>query len=102
VLRGYCKHFAVDWRCGAIELQMLGVKLDPAYLAQRAKAEAEAIQKRLEKKQQAEAANNEHWHPYTDMLSAYLDGSYESLHDLQLRQMADEDERITDQPDSPF
>jgi hypothetical protein len=99
VLRGYCKHFAVDWRCGAIELQMLGAKLDPAYLAQRDKAET--IQKRQAKKQQAEAAKNEHWHPYTDMLSAYRDGAFEALHDLQLRQMADEHESISSQQDSP-
>lgn len=101
ILRGYCKHFAVNWRCGAIELQMLGVKLDPAYSAQRDRTEAEAMQKRQAKKQQAEVAKNEHWHSYTDPLSAYLDGDFEAMHDLQLRQMADEDERFIDQQDSP-
>jgi hypothetical protein len=42
VLRGYCKHFAVDWLCAASELQMLGFQIDPNYLAQREKTEAEA------------------------------------------------------------
>ena len=35
VLRGYCKHFGVDWRCAAIELQSLGVRIDKTYLQQR-------------------------------------------------------------------
>lgn len=89
VLRGYCKHFAVDWRCAAIELKMLGVKIDPAYLAQRDKTEAEAMRQRQEKKQLEGAAITEHWHPYTDPMSAYLDGSYEALYDLELRQRDD-------------
>jgi len=35
LLRGYCKHFGVDWRCAAIELQALGVQIDKTYLQQR-------------------------------------------------------------------
>ena len=35
VLRGYCKHYGVDWRCAAIELKQLGVHLDPDYLKRR-------------------------------------------------------------------
>ena len=35
VLRSYCKHFGVDWRCAAVELQQLGVILDPEYLESR-------------------------------------------------------------------
>jgi len=35
VLRGYCKHYGVDWRCAAIELKQLGVHLDPDYLTRR-------------------------------------------------------------------
>lgn len=31
VVRGYRKHFAVDWKCAAIELDMLGVELDRDY-----------------------------------------------------------------------
>lgn len=86
-------HFAVDWRCAAAELKMLGVKLDPAYLAQRERTEAEQSRKRIERKQKQEADADQHWHPYTDSLSAYLAGDFEALHDLELRQASiDEDE----------
>lgn len=65
---------------------MLGVKLDPAYLAQRERTEAEQSRKRIERKQKQEADADQHWHPYTDSLSAYLAGNYEALHELELRQ----------------
>jgi hypothetical protein len=94
VLRGYCKHFAVDWRSAAIELKMLGVKIDPNYLAQREKTEAELIEQRRAKKQRAEEIKNQHWHPYTDSLSAFLDGDYEAHYDLELRQMACDEESV--------
>ena len=35
VLRGYCKHYDVDWRCAATELKQLGVHLHPDYLKRR-------------------------------------------------------------------
>ena len=31
-IKGYRKHFAVDWKCAAIELEMLGVELDRDYV----------------------------------------------------------------------
>lgn len=31
VVRGYRKHFGVDWACAFIELEMLGVDIDPGY-----------------------------------------------------------------------
>lgn len=86
ILRGYCVHFAVDWRCAAAELKMLGIKLDPAYLSQRERTEAEQSRRRSERKQKQEADADQHWHPYTDSLSAYLAGDFEALHNLELRQ----------------
>lgn len=92
VLRGYCTHFAVDWRCAAAELQMLGVKLDPAYLAQRERTEAEQSRKRMERKQKQQADSDQHWHPNTDPFAAYLAGGFEALHDLELRQASIDEE----------
>jgi len=86
VLRGYCAHFGVDWRCAAVELKTLGVDLDPAYLAQRERTEAEQSRKRIEQKQKQQADSDQHWHPYTDPLSAYVAGDVEALHDLEQRQ----------------
>ena len=55
VLKGYCNHFGVDWRCAAVELQQLGVKLDAGYLKQRENSEQQEIAKRqARKKTQAE------------------------------------------------
>lgn len=94
VLRGYCTHFAVDWRCAAAELQMLGVKLDPAYLAQRVRTEAEQSRKRIERRRKQQADTDQHWHPYTDPVAAYLAGDFEALHDLEQRQAyIDKEER---------
>lgn len=96
ILRGYCTHFAVDWRCAAAELKTLGVKLDPAYLAQRERAEAEQSRKRIERKQKQQADSDQHWHPYTDPLHAYLAGDFEALHDLELRQASIDEAESSD------
>ena len=34
IVRGYSKYFGVDFLCAITELEMLGVKLDPNYVAQ--------------------------------------------------------------------
>lgn len=88
VLRGYCRHFGVDWRCAVIELAQLGVKFDPAYLAQREITELAKIETRTPRKKKREAGANDHWHPYTDPLSAYLAGDFAALHDLEQREAA--------------
>ncbi|KAB2831864.1 MAG: hypothetical protein F9K48_11575 [Candidatus Brocadia sp.] len=33
LVKGYRNHFGVDWLCAITELQMLGVNLDPSYVA---------------------------------------------------------------------
>ena len=98
ILRGYCNHFNVDWRCAAIELKALGVKLDPGYLDRREKTEAALSRKRQERreKQVAEQRDREnqakqHWHPYTNTFDAYLAGDFAALHDLELREAAQYD-----------
>lgn len=92
ILRGYCKHFAVNWRCAAMELKQLGIKLDPEYLAIREKSEAETVRKRQEKKQ--EQAVNQHWHPYSDPFEAYLASDFAALHELELRRHYSETGRL--------
>ena len=73
---------------------MLGAKLDPAYLAQRERTEAEQSRKRMERKQKQQAETDQHWHPYTDSFAAHLAGDFEAMHDLELRQASiDEAER---------
>jgi hypothetical protein len=102
VLRGYCKHFGVDWRCAAVELARLGVKIDPQYLARRETTEAEELRRREAQTRQLEALETTHWHPYTDPFSAYLAGDFAALHELE-QQANNEDapaEHRTD--DTPF
>jgi len=99
-LRGYCNHFAVDWRCAAAELKLLGVNLDAAYLAQRERTEAETIRKRQEQKQHRDAKSSGRWHPYADPMAAYAAGDFAALHDLEHRQMAEDGERFDQADDS--
>ena len=101
ILRGYCKHFGVDWRCAAAELEILGVKIDAGYLATRGATEAELVRKRAERKQEREAQETDHWHPYTDPFSAYLAGDFAALHDLESQ--TDAGDAAVDSPrDPPF
>ncbi|MFO7902549.1 MAG: hypothetical protein R6U98_07810 [Pirellulaceae bacterium] len=65
VLRGYCKHYGVDWRCAAVELKQLGVRLDPEYLRQREITEQELArsrQRRHAAKNAEESSDN--WYDY--------------------------------------
>lgn len=91
LLRGYCNHYAVDWRCAAIELKLLGITIDPTYVAQRERTEAETQRQRQAKKEERESLQNQHWHPFTDAYSAYLAGDFAALHDLQVREMYGEE-----------
>jgi hypothetical protein len=86
VLRGYCKHYGVDWRCAAIELERLGVQLDPDYLRQRERTDQSLAAKRKERceSQVAESASPR-WYDYETPLEAYLAGDYTALHDLECR-----------------
>lgn len=86
LLSGYCNHYAVDWRCAAIELKLIGIRIDPAYLAKRERTEAELTKQRQTRKEERKAVQNLHWHPFTDAYSAYLAGDFAALHDLQMRE----------------
>lgn len=71
---------------------MLGVKIDPAYLALRERADEESSRQKKERAQRREAEENAHWHPHTDPLAAYLAGDFAALHDLQQREAASGDD----------
>ena len=80
LLRGYCKHFAVDWRCAAVELKLLGVVLDPGYLKQREITEAEKLaERRAKREKRTEVENSDRWHDHDSVLGAYMAGDYEAL-----------------------
>lgn len=63
IVRGYRKHYGVDWLCAIKELELLGVNLDPSYVAElRRSVEArqkERQHKKLEKKVMMEELDND-------------------------------------------
>ena len=81
VLRSYCKHFGVDWRCAAVELQQLGVILDADYLEARERSERQRIiarkQLRDERDDQLHCRDSIE---YETLLDAYLAGDFPALH----------------------
>jgi hypothetical protein len=80
ILRGYCKHFGVDWRCAAVELKQLGVQLDPEYLKQREMSERQLAnnQKRRRHARIGEDGSDR-WYDYDSPWAAYLAEDYAAL-----------------------
>jgi hypothetical protein len=91
LLRGYCNYYGVDWRCAAHELKILGISIDPAYLEQRKRTEAEVVKRRKAKKEDHESLKNQHWHSFTDSFDAYLAEDFSALHEIEMRQQFDDD-----------
>lgn len=85
LLRGYCNHYGVNWRCAAIELKLLGVGVDSAYIAGRERAEAAIVIHRQAKIEERKSLQKQHWHPFTDSFSAYLAEDFAVLHDIEMR-----------------
>lgn len=83
ILRGYCKHFGVDWRCAAKELTMLGVKLDPEYLQQRERDEAALARSRKRKRQARLATTDQDWPSHESELDAYVAEDYAALYAME-------------------
>ena len=80
VLKGYCKHYGVDWRCASIELRQLGVKLDEDYLKQRERSEQnENASGKAKKGKRANATTETNDPCYGSMLEAYLEKDYAAL-----------------------
>lgn len=54
VVRGYRKRYGVDWLCAVCELRLLGIEVDPKYVAQ---LEATVAQRRLERQRRKQQRN---------------------------------------------
>jgi hypothetical protein len=103
ILRGYCKHFGVDWRCAAIELKRLGIEISSEYLRQREVNERGRIaqrQRRCAGYQQSEQSF------VMTSFDAWLDEDYALHHQLwQMEDAASQMElplKSDGQGDSPF
>ena len=84
VLRSYCKHYGVDWRCAAIELQQLGVELDADYLEVREKSERQRIIARKRRRDERNAKLHcQDSIQYETLLDAYLAGDFPALHAME-------------------
>ena len=84
VLRSYCKHYGVDWRCAAIELRQLGIQLDPDYLEQREQSERQLANQRS-RRRKADASEDSLPDPfeYESPLHAYLAKDFAALHAME-------------------
>jgi hypothetical protein len=58
LVKGYCKHFAVDLVCAVNELRMLDAKLDEQYVARALQSREQAILARQDKKQEEKERAN--------------------------------------------
>lgn len=84
VLRGYCKHYGVDWRCAATELKQLGIELDPDYLKQREAAERQLANSRKRRREARTGEGpSEGWYEYDSPLEAYLAEDYAALYAME-------------------
>ena len=83
VLRGYCRHYGVDWRCAVIELGRLGIKFDDEYLRRRAESEQQWVKARRTRKESKAAEVREDWPPCESAFETYLAGDYAALHALE-------------------
>ena len=84
VLRGYCKHYGVNWRCAAIELKQLGIHLDPDYLKLREVTEQSLANSRMQRREtQIGEELPECWYEYDSHLEAYLAEDYAALHAME-------------------
>jgi len=84
VLRGYCKHFEVDWRCAAMELRQLAVQLDPDDLNRREQFEGQ-VAKQRKRRREARAGKDSLPDPfeYESLLDAYLAKNFAALHAME-------------------
>ena len=80
VLRSYCKHYGVDWRCAVIELKRLGVEIDQEYIKQRERTEQALINQR---KRRRESSVNNGVIEYQAMLDAYLAKDFAALYAME-------------------
>jgi hypothetical protein len=74
----------VDWRCAAVELKQLGVRLDPEYLTQREVTEHELTKSRKRRRAtQNTEVPSDRWYDYRSPLEAYLAEDYAALYAME-------------------
>ena len=84
ILRSYCKHFGVDWRCAAIELKQLGIQVDADYLKRRELSERQvANARRLRREKRAIENSPSERLAYETELDAYLAGDFPALYAME-------------------
>ena len=87
VLRSYCKHYGVDWRCAATELKQLGVHVDPQYLKRRESSERQLVKHRQRRRQaRADGSSLGQSNDYESPLDAYLAEDYAALYAMECEQ----------------
>ncbi len=86
VLRVYCKHYGVDWRCAAMELAQLGVELDPEYLRRRDSSERSLANFRKRRREQPENQRSSDFpREYDSLLDACSSEDYVALYAMECR-----------------
>ena len=79
IVKGYRKHFAVDWECAFKELEMLGVRIDPEYKTTTLKSVAGDSTARMRRKAQRRAIYEEppyEQNEYFANIAGYTDGGF--------------------------
>ena len=74
IIKGYKKHYGVDWICAITELELLGVDLDPEYVKQlkiTVKNQIIARQRQKESRKLEQEIDN---FPYSDETFAFIAG----------------------------
>jgi len=81
VLRGYGKHFGVDWRCAAIELKQLGIRLEPEELNRREQSEQQLAdaRRRLQETRESKHSRRDPTE-YESIFDAYLAKDFAATH----------------------
>ena len=74
LVRSYRKHFGVDWQCAFIELEFLGVEIDPVYKQRVLQSVATERASKKQRKAQREMRVNNSIDPDQDERFAYIAG----------------------------
>lgn len=74
LIKGYQKHFGVDWSCAVQELQMMGVQPDPQYLQKLKQMVVRILKRNQSLKQIKKAKEMQDFDPESDESFSYIAG----------------------------
>ncbi len=80
ILRGYRKHFGVDFECALKELTLLGVTFDAQYISQLRQSllgQQAYLRRQREARLNAEDARNEEWALFLQAMGMEFEEEYE-------------------------